>query len=427
MLSRVLVVSVLAIAAAGFAGAAFGAQTGELPVVVLDVQKPADQRLLDWMTSTLTETEAHLFVLQIDSPGISSGDPSELYAAVLSIDTPVVAWVGADPAAARGGMASLLNLSDRSAAAPGVEIGMLTPTVVSELGAAPTRQERGGAHNLAALADGSVTVTEPIAGLVDEVIPTVGQLIVGLDGRVLIRPDGTVSSIETARTETLEDGTEVIVPSRLVEFRKPGLFDRFLRLAAEPEAAFFFLVAGIAVATFEFYAAGVGVTAAVAVLSLFLAGYGMATLPMNWLGVGATVCGLVFYTWDFQRNRLGWRSFVGTALLVAGGLNFTAASPQFASVWWIVLAVVVGAALFYGLALTTIARSRFSTRTIGRDHLIGRMGVAATDFGPDGIVDVDGARWRGRSHREADIRAGDPVAVTAVAGIVLEVEPAARD
>jgi membrane-bound ClpP family serine protease len=88
---------------------------------------------------------------------------------------------------------------------------------------------------------------------------------------------------------------------------------------------------------------------------------------------------------------------------------------------------VIGTALFYGIALTTIARSRFSTRTIGRDHLVGRVGVAETDFDPEGIVAIDDARWRGRSHRAAGINAGDAIRVTEVNGIVLDVEPAAEE
>jgi len=222
----------------------------------------------------------------------------------------------------------------------------------------------------------------------------------------------------------MEDGTEVISPSRPVQFLKPGLWDRFLRLASEPEATFFFLVAAIAAATFEFYAVGVGVSAAASVLAFVLAGYGMATLPISWPSVGAVVVGLLLYTWDFQRNRLGWRSILGTVLLVVGGLTVTMARPQMAPTWWIVLVVVAGVALFYGVALTTIVRSRFSTTTIGREYLIGQKGRAETAFDPEGIVVVDEARWRGRAHREAGIEAGDGVEITGVDGIVLDVEPA---
>jgi len=424
----------LILAAVLSVGGAIAAQDDDLPVVVIDLRKPFDQRLMEFAVDTLADTPAHLFVLQVDAPGIASGDPAPLVSAIEAAPAPVVVWVGARPAVAYGGAASLLNRADLGAAAPGTRVGYLNPTVMSEThDIAPridrfqgsTEQERTVDAVVATmiLTSNSLVVEEPIPGFVEQIVPSIGQLIVGLDGEVITRGE-TTFEIETAEMVVMEDGTEVMSPSRPVQFLKPGLWDRFLRLASEPEATFFFLVAAIAAATFEFYAVGVGVSAAASVLAFVLAGYGMATLPISWASVGAVVVGMLLYTWDFQRNRLGWRSILGTVFLVVGGLTITMARPQMAPTWWIVLVVVSGAALFYGVALTTIVRSRFSTTTIGREYLIGQQGRAETSFDPEGIVVVDKARWRGRAHRAAGIEAGDGVEITGVDGIVLDVEPA---
>jgi membrane-bound ClpP family serine protease len=182
-----------------------------------------------------------------------------------------------------------------------------------------------------------------------------------------------------------------------------------------------FLVAGVVAATFEFYAAGPGVTAVASVLAFLLAGYGLATLPMSWLSVAGVLVGMLLYTWDFQRNQLSWRSVVGTVVLLVSGMTLTAARPQFAPTWWIVLVVVAGAALFYGIGLTSIVRSRFSITAISRGYLIGRSGTAEATFDPDGFVMVDGGRWPGRADLRENIAAGTPVEVTGVDGVVLEV------
>ena len=427
MIRRLVIIGALAASVVSFAMSA-SARPDDLPVVVIDVRNPMDQRLMDFVVDTLSSTEAHLFVLHVDSPGISSGAPGPMYEAIGSASAPVVVWVGDRPAVAFGGAASLLNVADIGAAAPGTEIGYLAPTVADDHAISiPYRPSHDpeGETSLDLLRDSTVVVDEPISGYVDLVVPTIGQLIVGIDGSVVARGEGdtaTTFEISTATVDTTADGVEVTVPSRQTQFIKPPLWDRFLRLASRPEAAFFFLVVAIAAATFELYAAGPGITAAIAVIAFVLAGYGMATLPMFWPAVVATVAGLLLYTWDFQRNRLGWRSILGTLLLVAGGLTFTDARPQFAPSWWIVLVVVAGVALFYGAALTTIVRSRFSTTRIGRDHLIGRTGVADDDLEPDGVVVVDGARWRARSHREARIESGDPITVEGIDGVVLLVD-----
>lgn len=419
-----------------FAGTA-AAQDDDLPVVVVDLEKAFDQRLLEFTVRTLTATPAHLYVLQVDAPGIASGDLEPLLAAIDAADAPVVIWVGARPAVAYGGVASLLNRADLGAAAPGTRVGYLEPAVMTDAQSVSvdparfpgeTEEERIAQSDAvrAILNAESVVITRTIPGYVDRVVPSIGQLIVGLDGELITRGDATFE-LETAELVTLEDGTEVATPSRVVQFMKPDLWDRFLRLASEPEAVFFFLAAAIAAATFEFYAAGAGVSAVASVAAFLLTGYGMATLPISWPSVAVVVAGLLLYTWDFQRNQLGWRSIVGTIALIAGGLTITSARPQMASTWWVVLVVVAGMALFYGVALTTIVRSRFSTTTIGREYLIGKTGIAETAFDPDGIVIVDEARWRGRSHREAGIEPGDHVEVTGVDGIVLDIAPATAE
>jgi membrane-bound ClpP family serine protease len=74
--------------------------------------------------------------------------------------------------------------------------------------------------------------------------------------------------------------------------------------------------------------------------------------------------------------------------------------------------------------MPTVQRARFSTRTIGRDGLIGERGIAVGGFDPDGIVEVKGARWRATAHREAGLTAGSEILVSGVDGMFLEVEPA---
>jgi membrane-bound serine protease (ClpP class) len=388
------------------------------PVVVADVRGPLEARALEFLVSSVRSPDAQVVVLQLNSPGLASGDATELLEAIRESKTPIAAWVGPSGAAAFGLPGQLLDAVHYAGAAPGARVGYL-------------QQPRAGGPILtgtpwddAPYGTGEVTIDSSVASLelMDVVTPTIGQFIASLDGLVV-----GDTQLETAETVTTDDGAEITVTSVFVRFEKPSLTTRFLRLAIRPDAAFFFLVAGLALVAFEFYAAGVGVTAAVAAVGLLLAGFGMASLPMNWSAVVAALLGMGAYNWDFQRNELGIRSIVGTALLLFGGLAFTDAAPQFGPRLWVVLVIVAGVALFYMFAMTTIVRSRYSTPTIGREYLVGRRGVAASGFDPEGVVDLDGARWRARSHRAAGVSSGDPVVVLEVKGIVLEVGPVEAD
>ena len=76
--------------------------------------------------------------------------------------------------------------------------------------------------------------------------PTIGQFIAALDG---MEVDGVI--LETATEAKLDDGTPVTVSSVEVRFLKPPLLTRFLRLGTRPDAAFFFLLAGLFMRCFE--------------------------------------------------------------------------------------------------------------------------------------------------------------------------------
>jgi membrane-bound serine protease (ClpP class) len=276
----------------------------------------------------------------------------------------------------------------------------------------------------AALGDSAAvaSVEDPvILGFVDRVDPALGQLIVSLDETTVTR--GSESwEISTADTETV-DGQEIIVSTRAVKFIKPGLIDRFLRLGARPETAFLFLLIGIAFATFEFFAAGRGLMAVVASVSLLIAGYGLATLPIWWPAVVMTLGGLGIMVWGFAQNRFDWRAVVGTGLLLAAGLLFTTTRPAYPPAAWMVILAVAASVVFIWYSLTTVVRGRFATPTVGREHMLGRRCLAVSDLDPEGVVIIDGARWRATADRGIVIGAGGGVEIVGVTGLVLEVDP----
>jgi len=118
---------------------------------------------------------------------------------------------------------------------------------------------------------------------------------------------------------------------------------------------------------------------------------------------------------------------LGALALQVAGMFLIDGGGQIDPRWWLVLPSVLTVLFFFLLAMPTVQRARLSTETIGRDSLIGETGVAVADFDPDGLVEVRGARWRGTAHREAGIGSGDPIVVTGVDGLFLEVDSIATD
>ena len=420
-------VLVIAAAMVGISVSA-AAQSDRDPVVVIEVSDPIDQLVIDHVTEALSVADVHAFVLKINSPGVSSGDLGGLLDAISDSSAPVVAWIGPTNAIAYGGAAFLANHADVRSAVPGAKIGFLDPAI-QRSGEGPASVVEGEdaaafVSTVASLSDSVMTVTidsPTVPGFVDRLDPALGQLIVSLDGET-VDHDGSLFTFDTATTRTV-NGEEVTVASRPVRFVASGLLDRFLRLGASPEAAFLFLVFAMAFAVFEFYAAGSGLMAFVAGLSMIIAGYGFATLPIWWPAVAMIIAGVGLWVWGFIQNRVGWRAVAGTVLVLSGGIFFTSTRPAYPPAMWLVVVATASAGLFVWYSLTTVVRGRFATPTVGREGLLGRRCVAVSDLEPLGVVLVDGARWRATADRGVRITAGAPVEIVGVTGLLLEVDP----
>ena len=391
----------------GFPAVVF-AQTDESGIDVVDVSGPLDESALDFMTDSILQAAdqgQELVLLQINSKAAMDGPGFDILLQLVSEPpVPVAVWVGPAPASAFGGAGLLMLNAEHSAIAPGSTWGKTNPVVLGEMrGAIPGPSEAFDSAD---------------SGL--ELQPTLRQYLQDLDGRTFTTSDGPVA---VSTITEFGDG----VTLKEVTFRKPGLITRFFRLAVTPEAAFFFLVVGLSILTFEFFALGPGVAAGVAALSLIPAGWGLLTLPTRWWALLIVLGGWALLTAAYQKGGFVSLTILGTLLLQIGGMALIDGQGQLDPRWWLILPSVLAVLFFFIIAMPTVQRARLSTQTIGRDSLIGQAGSALVDFDPDGMVEVAGARWRATAHREADLRVGAPVVVTGVDGLYLEVEPVRSD
>jgi len=373
---------------------------GEPGIDVIDVSGPLDASALEFMRTSIEEASVSgqvLAVVQVNSPAVLDAEALAALEQVLnSPPLPVAAWVGPAPAQANGGLGQIILDLEHAAISAGSEMN-LAPTIAGEVTTA------------------GQPMTAEETGLV--LWPSIRQYLQDLDGVTFETATGPVT-VETV--VPFEDG----VTLKPVTFRQPGLATRFWRLAATPEAAFFFLVVGLTIASFEFFAIGPGVAAGVAAISLLLAGWGIVTLPVRWGAVALAVLGWALLTAAYQKGGVLVLTITGAVMLQVAGSFYVDGSGQIDPRWYLVLPSVLAALFFFMLAMPTVQRARFSTRTIGRDGLIGERGIAVGGFDPDGVVEVNGARWRATAHREAGLTAGSEIFVSGVDGMFLEVEQA---
>jgi membrane-bound serine protease (ClpP class) len=371
---------------------------------VIDVSGPLDSSALEFMVDAIdsaAENSQELAVLQVNSRAVLDEERfDDLVAKVTNPPLPVAVWLGPQPASAFAGMARLVAGAPVTAGAPGTLIGNAVPEITGQGPAEPDDP-----------------VLFETTGL--PLQASIRQYLQDLDGSTMPTTGGPVV-VETLRP--FESDGVAGVTLKTVTFRKPSVATRFFRLAATPEAAFFFLVVGLTLVTFEFFALGPGVAAGVAALSLWLAGWGIVNLPVRPWALGLAVVAWILLTAAHQRGGVVVLTIVGAGILQVAGMFYIDGSGQIDPRWWLVLLSVLAALFFFLLAMPTVQRSRLSTQTIGRESLIGRRGVAVGKFDPEGTVEVDGARWRATAHREAGLTDGTQVVVTGVDGLFLEVD-----
>jgi membrane-bound serine protease (ClpP class) len=395
-------VAVLAIAApVGAAGAAPSApRTG----VRLDIVKvsglidPINADLIARSVRAADDDHALALVLELNSSGgtISPQARDALAGQLVHAAVPVAIWVGGTGSPrALGAAFTLLRAASFTGESPGSKVGNGPP---------PPETLPDGLEHRTMSGDDAVD-----AHLLDSSSPTLVDFLADLSGHTI---KGAHIDLGQANHGFRKDLT--------FNFSQLSVFPKLFHTAATPNVAFVMLLIAGALIMFEFFTVGVGIAAGTAVVFLTLAVYGLGVLPVHPWAIALLALSFIGFSIDVQAGAPRFWTVVGGAAYVAGAVTLfrgRSVSP------WVVVLMGLLLAFFVITGMPAMVRSRFSTPTIGRDALIGRMGVAESGVDPEGTVRVDGAPWRARTNRATPIAAGNAVRVVAIDGLLLEVEP----
>ena len=395
-------------ASAADSGAADTAAQAEPGVAdVVEVTGYLDPIMADFIERSIDKAAADGslgLVLQVNSRRATVDDQRlrELADRILRSDVPVTMWVGPSGAVATGRVGQLAGLVGDLALAPGSELGDLGPLVLPA-----EHLTEPFANVYPRLRSQRVSSAEAIElGLAREA-PTLPFFVLDLPG---------------FETEIDASGDEPLrVPVSRVRFTKLALLDQFMHVAASPAVAYLLFLVGAGLLVFELYTAGVGIAGGIGAITFLLGCYGLVALPARGWAVALLLVALFGFAVDIQIGVPRIWTGIATVCLIIGSLTLF---EGLLLSWITLLAGIVG--VFAGMVagMPAMVRTRFGTPTIGRDWMIGALGVARDDVDPEGVVVIDGAPWRARTHRATPISGGDPVRVMALEGLILTVEPA---
>jgi membrane-bound serine protease (ClpP class) len=371
-------------------------------VAVVQVSGRLDPVLVDFVDGEIRDTAgtcAVAVVLQLNSSGAvgNEGGVDDLVTTIEESPVPVAVWVGPTGNRATGAAVDLLAAADVTGVADPRASIEVTAGLLTARGVEPTDL-------------GSTDVGDRVNAeraleldLVDTDAAAIGDFVIQLPGvETEINDDGRAEPVTTAR------------------FSKLPILGQLMHTVSSPAVAYLLFVIGLSLLVFELFTAGVGLAGVVGAGSLLLGCYGLASLPVQPLGVGLLLLAMFGYAVDIQTGVPRAWSGIATVAFVLGSLVLF----DGVSLSWVTLIIgIAGISLAMLSGMPTMVRSRFSTPTLGREWMVGEMGQARTPIAPDGVVTVRDAPWRARTNRATPIAKDDPIRVVAIDGLVLEVEP----
>lgn len=409
---------------------------------------PASAAYLERVLRDARAMQAELVVFSVDTPGGLDTAMRRMIQEILASPVPVAMFVSPSGARAASAGTYLLYASHVAAMAPGTNLGAATPVAIGPGGKdkpAPggkpgTTSEDGSKRAMEAKAiqdaaayvrglaqwrgrnaewaERAVREAESLSAeeavklkVVDVMADDLAGLLERLHGRQVKMEGGRVLSLDLAEPS--------IVPVA------PNWQERFLAAIADPNIALILLMVGIYGLLFEFMSPGMALPGVLGGISLLLALYGLALLPVNWVGVALILLGVALMVGEAFLPSFGVLGIGGIAAFVAGTLMLMDPDIPGFSISW---AFIIPFAVVSGLAAAGIGilalRTRKRPPVSGREVMVGATVLALENIDGEGWVQAFGERWQARSSRP--LPKGGQARIVGVEGLTLVVEPTAK-
>jgi membrane-bound serine protease (ClpP class) len=373
--------------------------------VLDDTIQPVTADQLDRAIARANADGAAALLIELNTPGGLVDSMRTMAGAILSSRVPVIIYVS--PAGARAGSAGffLLEAADIAAMAQGTNAG--AAHVVFEFGKPDEvmsqkiendaeaflrsyvgRRNRNVEAALAAVQTShSYTAEEAVSQhLIDLTASSDAQLLASLEGREIIRLDGTKQVLHLAGAR--------------IQVVQPTLREDVLGWLVNPNIALLLLIGGALLIYLEFNTPGTIVPGALGTLMLLLGIFALNLLPIRYTAVMLLIAAMALLVLEAKFGGHGALAIAGIVCLTLGTLTLVAAPiPEMAVNPWLAIAI---SAAFGGITVFLVrlaVRARSLKVRLGADAMVGRDASAMEALHPEGHVPeghvlVEGEIWR---------------------------------
>ena len=267
-------------------------------------------------------------------------------------------------------------------------------------------------------------MTDFVANVVWEA--TVQREIDEAEAKSIARAEELIDQAEGVTVEIEEDQVTLSFDDLARVAGNPVVVDvektfrqQVLDLVANPNIAYFLMMAAMLGLYMEFSNPGVLFPGVVGAICLLLALLAFQVLPISSTGVLLLVLGMAFMIGELLMPSFGMLGFGGLIALTLGSLILY--TPESGLI--VDRTLILATTLLFGGALALIVlvlvRDRRRPPVTGAEGLVGETGVAVTQVHRNGRVKVHGELWNARSDEPIDDRSR--VRVDAVDGLEITV------
>jgi len=381
---RLRVLAILMLASAMLAVPPIGWPTAAAAkrALVLEIDGAIGPPLADYIVRELRAArpeEVGIVVLRMNTPGGLDTSMRQIVSAILASPVPVATYVAPNGARAASAGTYIAYASAIAAMAPGTNIGAATPIQLAGSPSGHARQkekpETAGEpedaetrkivndaiayiKSLAAIsgrnADWAVDAVRSAASLpaaealalhvIDVIADDVPDLLRKIDGRT-VNVAGKPQVLATAALEAVTD--------------PPDWRTELLGLVTNPNVAFILMLIGMYGLILEFFNPGAVAPGLIGAISLLVALYALALLPISYVGAALVLLGVALMIAEAHIGAFGALGVGGIAAFVIGALMmFPTRAPGFTLSAGVIAGAAIGSAALFILVLAALLRSR---------------------------------------------------------------------
>ena len=403
--------------------------SAEAVVFTLEIDDVIHPVIAEYVTRGLEQAEeegAVAVIIQMSTPGGFDASMREIIEKILRSKIPVLIFVGPSGARAASAGFFILLSGDLAIMAPGTNTGAAHPVPlgggkldevmqkkVENDAAAYIRSfvaKRGRNTELAeqgVLESVSFTEEEAREGnLIDGIAKDLNEILTKFDGQEIQRFDGQKQVLQL-RDEHLK-AIEMTVRQKV------------LSKVLNPNIALILGLIGLLGLYIEFSNPGLIFPGVAGGVCIFLALVAFNILPINILGVVLILAAIVLFVLEAKMTSYGLLASLGIAVMVLGSLILiNSPLPEMRVKLVTALGITFPFAAITVFLMRLVLLAHRNKSVTGKEGMVGEVGTALTDIGPQGKVRVHGEIWQASSPQP--IESGNRVRVVAVEGLNVRV------